>query len=97
MGALNFDSQCIRFVTIVHFIGKIDIVAVVVGFVLNCKFCYKKCCLKGTKLPQNTVISLGVTRVARYPIFYVSPVFQPQSPASRNEATREMKSPVFGH
>jgi len=26
-----------------------------------------------------------------------APVFQPQSPASRNEATREIKSLVFGH
>jgi len=29
------------------------------------------------------------------PYFKGAPVFQPQSPASRNEATREMKSPVF--
>ena len=29
------------------------------------------------------------------PYFKGTPVFQPQSPASRNEATREMKSPVF--
>jgi len=29
------------------------------------------------------------------PYFTRSPVFQPQSPTSRNEATREMKSPVF--
>jgi len=27
--------------------------------------------------------------------FTGAPVFEPQSPASRNEATREMKSPVF--
>jgi len=31
------------------------------------------------------------------PYFTGAPVFQPQSPASRNEATREIKSPVFGH
>ena len=29
------------------------------------------------------------------PYFMGAPVFQPQSPASRNEDTREMKSPVF--
>ena len=29
------------------------------------------------------------------PYFTGAPVFQPQSPASRNEATREIKSPVF--
>ena len=29
------------------------------------------------------------------PYFTGAPVFEPQSPASRNEATREMKSPVF--
>jgi len=29
------------------------------------------------------------------PYFKGAPVFQPQSPASRNEAIREMKSPVF--
>jgi len=29
------------------------------------------------------------------PYFKGAPVFQPQSPASRNEATREMKSLVF--
>ena len=29
------------------------------------------------------------------PYFKGAPVFEPQSPASRNEATREMKSPVF--
>ena len=31
------------------------------------------------------------------PYFTGALVFQPQSPASRNEATREIKSPVFGH
>ena len=29
------------------------------------------------------------------PYFTGAPVFEPQSPASQNEATREMKSPVF--
>ena len=29
------------------------------------------------------------------PYFKGAPVFHPQSPASRNEATRETKSPVF--
>ena len=29
------------------------------------------------------------------PYFMGAPVFEPQSPASRNEAAREMKSPVF--
>ena len=42
-------------------------------------------------------LGMGTGRVARYPVQYFTgaPAFQLQSPASWNEATREMKSPVF--
>jgi len=40
-------------------------------------------------------LSPCVRRVVRYPVFMGAPVFQPPSPASQNETTRETKSPVF--
>jgi len=43
------------------------------------------------------VLQAGKVGLPDIPYFTGAPVFQPQSPASRNEATREMKSPVFGH
>ena len=41
---------------------------------------------------NDTLHGIGLPDI---PYFTRAPVFQPQSPASRNEATREMKSPVF--
>jgi len=46
----------------------------------------------GRTARRTATVQVGLPDI---PYFTGAPVFQPQSPASRNEATREMKSPVF--
>ena len=55
-------------------------------FVTSTLRCYQK---------SPTTLSVWHLGLPDIPYFTGAPIFQPQSPASRNEATREMKSPVF--
>jgi len=44
---------------------------------------------------MTIVFAVFVLKLPDIPYFTGAPVFEPHSPASQNEATREMKAPVF--